>query len=286
VGGARTPGEAPSRPLWGAETEFGVIDLTPDFPHWPTLRDVVEAGALAEVQAAARGRAPTHPPGSFCWDIPIPNPEKIICVGVNYPDRAAEYRDGAAPPSHPSLFIRFPRSFTGHGQPLTPPQESPQFDYEGEIALIIGRPGRRIPEADALNHIAGLTLANEGTVRDWVRHGKFNVTQGKNWDASGALGPTLTLLTDPAQLADIRLTTRVNGDLRQDDRTSRMTFPPARLIAYISTFTTLVPGDIILTGTPTGAGARRDPPVWLRPGDVVEVAAEGLGTLTNTVGAP
>lgn len=277
---------AGGRDLWGAATEGGVIDLTPAFPQWPTLRDVVAAGALAQVEASAKGRPPTHRAGSFTFAIPIPNPEKIICVGVNYPDRNAEYRDGQEAPSHPSLFVRFPRSFTGHGEPLVPPAESEQFDYEGELALVIGRPGRRIPEAEALTHIAALTLANEGTVRDWVRHGKFNVTQGKNWDASGGIGPTLTPFTDPAQLNDIRLTTRVNGALRQDDRTSRMTFPPAKLIAYISTFTTLVPGDIILTGTPTGAGARLDPPVWLQPGDSVEIVADGLDSLTNTVGQP
>jgi 2-keto-4-pentenoate hydratase/2-oxohepta-3-ene-1,7-dioic acid hydratase in catechol pathway len=182
-----------------------------------------------------------------------------------------------------SLFIRFPRSFTGHGEPLIRPPESPQLDYEGEIAVVIGKPGRRIPEAEALSHIAALTICNEGTIRDWVRHAKFNVTQGKNWDRSGAMGPGLVPFTDPAQITDIRLTTRVNSEVRQQDRTSRMIFPIARQIAYISTFTTLVSGDIIVTGTPTGAGARFDPPIWLRPGDVVEVEAKGLGILRNTI---
>jgi 2-keto-4-pentenoate hydratase/2-oxohepta-3-ene-1,7-dioic acid hydratase in catechol pathway len=134
-----------------------------------------------------------------------------------------------------------------------------------------------------LGHIAALTLCNEGTIRDWVRHAKFNVTQGKNWDRSGAMGPWLVPFTDPAQIVDVRLQTRVNGELRQDDRTGRMLFPVARQIAYISTFTTLEPGDIIVTGTPTGAGARFDPPRFLKPGDVIEVEAEGIGTLMNTV---
>ncbi len=269
--------------LFGVVTEGGFIALNDTFPHWAGLRQVIEAGALGRLAEAAQGRAVTHAEGSFAFDIPIPDPEKIICVGVNFPDRNAEYRDGQAAPPNMSLFPRFARSFTGHGQPLIRPPESPQLDYEGEVAVVIGRGGRRVPEAQALSHIAALTLCNEGTVRDWVRHAKFNVTQGKNWDRSGAMGPWLVPFTDPAQILDIRLTTRVNGQTRQDDRTGRMLFPVARQIAYISTFTTLVPGDIIVTGTPTGAGARRDPTVWLAPGDVVEVSAEGLGTLRNTV---
>jgi 2-keto-4-pentenoate hydratase/2-oxohepta-3-ene-1,7-dioic acid hydratase in catechol pathway len=214
---------------------------------------------------------------------PLAAPGKIICVGVNYPERNAEYKDGQEAPQYPSLFVRFPQSFTGHNQPLIRPKVSPQLDYEGEVALVIGTAGRHISEADALSHIAAVTLCNEGCVRDWIRHGKFNVTQGKNFDRSGAIGPWLIPFTDEAQIADIRLTTRVNGETRQDDRTSRMVFSFRRLIAYISTFTTIAPGDIIVTGTPTGAGARMDPPQWLKPGDVVEVEADGLGVLRNTV---
>ena len=269
--------------FWGVETPTGMIALSPDFPQYRTLRNVIEAGALKQMAHEAKGRAVTHPKGSLTYDIPVPDPEKIICVGVNFPDRNAEYKDGQEPPPNMSLFIRFPRSFVGHDQPLTRPPETPQLDYEGEIAVVIGTGGRRIPEAEALGHIAALTLCNEGTLRDWVRHAKFNVTQGKNWDGSGAMGPALIPFTHPAQLADVGLQTRVNGELRQDDRTSRMLFPIARQIAYISTFTTLVPGDIIVTGTPTGAGARFDPPKFLVPGDVVEVSAEGIGTLRNGV---
>lgn len=269
--------------LWGAVVPGGFAALAPEFPQWPGLKQVIEAGTLAQVARAAEGRAPTHPDGSFAWDLPVPDPEKILCVGVNYPDRNAEYRDGSDAPAFMSLFPRFARSFSAHGQPLIRPPESAQLDYEGEVVVVIGQGGRRIPEAQALGHIAALTLANEGTIRDWVRHGKFNVTQGKNWDRSGAIGPWLVPLTDPAQILDIALETRVNGVLRQSDRTGRMLFPVARQIAYVSTFTTLAPGDLILTGTPAGAGARLDPPVWLRPGDVVEVTAEGIGTLSNPV---
>jgi 2-keto-4-pentenoate hydratase/2-oxohepta-3-ene-1,7-dioic acid hydratase in catechol pathway len=247
------------------------------------LRAVIAAGAVAEVAEAARGAGPTHEAGGFDWLPPVGDGEKILCVGVNFPDRNAEYRDGAEAPPYMSLFPRFARSFTGHGAPLIRPPESVELDYEGEVAVIIGRGGRRIAEDQALGHIAGLTLCNEGTIRDWVRHAKFNVTQGKNWDRSGAMGPWMVPFRDPAQILDIALETRVNGELRQADRTGRMLFPVARQIAYVSTFTTLVPGDIIVTGTPTGAGARRDPPVWLAPGDVVEVRAEGIGALVNGV---
>ncbi|MCZ4292132.1 fumarylacetoacetate hydrolase family protein [Hoeflea alexandrii] len=269
--------------FWGAVANGGMVALSPDFPRWKTLRNVIEAGTVQTVLDAAAGKPVSHPDGSFRWDIPVPDPEKIICVGVNFPDRNAEYKDGQEAPPNMSLFIRFPRSFVGHETPLTRPPETPQLDYEGEIAIVIGKGGRRIQEAEALSHIAALTLCNEGTLRDWVRHAKFNVTQGKNWDGSGAMGPWLVPFTDPSQIVDIHLQTRVNGETRQDDRTGRMLFPVARQIAYISTFTTLVPGDIIVTGTPTGAGARFDPPVWLVPGDTIEIEADGIGTLRNGV---
>ena len=269
--------------FYGAVTEAGMIALSPDFPHWPSLREVILADALPELEKAAERRTPTHPQGNFVYQIPIPAPEKIICVGVNFPDRNAEYKDGQEAPPNMSLFVRFARSFTGHQQPLIRPKVSDKLDYEGEIAVVIGTGGRHIAQADAYRHIAAVTLCNEGTLRDWVRHAKFNVTQGKNFDRSGAMGPWLVPFTDPSQLDDVRLTTRVNGELRQDDRTARMLFPVRRQIEYISTFTTLAPGDIIVTGTPTGAGARLDPPVFLKPGDVVEIEAEGIGRLINGV---
>ena len=274
---------AEGQQLYGAVVEGGFVALSDGFPEWPTLREVIAADGLGALEAAAQGRAVTHPDGRFDWEIPIPAPEKIICVGVNFPDRNAEYKDGQEAPPNMSLFIRFPRSFTGHGQALIRPPETPQLDYEGEIAVVIGKGGRRIAESDALDHIAALTLCNEGTLRDWVRHAKFNVTQGKNWDRSGAMGPWIVPFKDHAQITDVHLQTRVNGEVRQDDRTGRMLFPVARQIAYISTFTTLVPGDIIVTGTPTGAGARFGPPRYLAPGDVIEVEAEGIGILRNTV---
>jgi 2-keto-4-pentenoate hydratase/2-oxohepta-3-ene-1,7-dioic acid hydratase in catechol pathway len=269
---------------YGLVSGEGVVDLSARHgARWPTLREAIADGALARLAEENAGRSPDIALAGIRFEIPVPAPEKIICVGVNYPDRNEEYKDGQAAPSNPSLFVRFPRSFTGHDRPLMRPPESPQLDYEGEIAIVIGKPGRRIPEREALSHVAALSLCNEGTIRDWVRHAKFNVTQGKNFDATGSIGPWLTPFEDEAQIADIALSTRVNGEVRQQDRTGRMIFSFRRIIGYISTFTTLTPGDIIMTGTPTGAGARFDPPVWLKPGDVVEVEADGLGILRNTI---
>ena len=273
-----------ARKGYGLIVADGVIDLSARFAdRFATLKEVVEADAFGELLAVAAGQKPDHALSQITYEIPIPAPEKIICVGVNFPDRNEEYKDGQAAPANPSLFVRFPRSFTGHDRPLIRPPESPQLDYEGEIVIIIGKGGRRIAEDHALSHIAALSLCNEGTIRDWVRHAKFNVTQGKNFDRTGSIGPWLVPYANESQLADIRLETRVNGEVRQSDRTGRMIFSFRKIIAYISTFTTLVPGDVIVTGTPTGAGARFDPPIWLKPGDVVEVEAEGIGTLRNTI---
>ncbi|WP_330629367.1 MULTISPECIES: fumarylacetoacetate hydrolase family protein [Thioclava] len=269
--------------FWGVAREDGVLALSPEFPQYRTLRDVIAAQALPDILTAAQGRTASHKAGLFRYTVPIPDPGKILCVGVNFPDRNAEYKDGKEAPPHMSLFPRFVQSFVGQGENLIRPPESAQLDYEGEIAIVIGKEGRRIARDQALSHIAALTLCNEGTIRDWVRHAKFNVTQGKNWDRSGAMGPWLVPFTDPAQILDIALETRVNGELRQSDRTGRMLFPVAEQIAYISTFTTLRPGDIIVTGTPTGAGARHDPPIWLTPGDRIDITAEGIGTLSNGV---
>ncbi|MEC7094592.1 MAG: fumarylacetoacetate hydrolase family protein [Pseudomonadota bacterium] len=259
-----------------------VTDLSADFAdRFENLSAAANAGALDEL-FTAKGEA-TLSLDEVKLLAPLGAPGKIVCVGVNFPDRNAEYKDGQASQLNPSLFVRFPSGFVGHGDDLVRPPESEQLDYEGEIAIVVGRPGRRIAEADAWDHVAAVTLCNEGTIRDWVRHAKFNVTQGKNWDCSAAMGPSLLRFTGPDMLADIELTTRVNGELRQQDRTGRMIFSFTKIINYVSTFTALAPGDILICGTPTGAGARFDPPKWLRPGDVIEIAADGLGSLRNGV---
>ena len=269
---------------YGAVTDRGIVDLSARWARdFPTLREVIAAGALTKMAEEAARLPADHALDAITWLPPIPLPEKIICIGVNYPDRNAEYKDGSDAPKYPSMFLRTPRSFVGHDTPLVRPKASAQLDYEGELVLVIGKAGRHIPEQAALDHIAAITLCNEGTIRDWVRHAKFNVTQGKNFDSTGSLGPWLVPYTNESQIADVRLTTRVNGETRQDDRTSRLIFGFRYLINYISTFTTLVPGDVIVTGTPTGAGARFDPPRYLKPGDVVEVEAENVGLLRNSV---
>jgi 2-keto-4-pentenoate hydratase/2-oxohepta-3-ene-1,7-dioic acid hydratase in catechol pathway len=213
-------------------------------------------------------------------------PGKIVCVGVNYTGRNAEYKDGSDAPKYQSLFLRLPDSFVAHRQPLVRPPESVQFDYEGEIAVVIGRAGRRITPDAAMSHVAGYTVCNEGTVRDWCRHGKFNVTAGKNFEHSASMGPFLVTREEVGNVDEnqpLRIITTVNGEVRQDETTDRMIFSTPWLISYISTFCTLEPGDIVVKGTPTGAGVRFDPPRYLVAGDHIEVDVPRVGTLVNTV---
>lgn len=272
------------RERYGAVREDGdVVELGALMGGCTDLRALLASGRLDEARRLAETSVTDHRLDEIQLLRPIPWPEKIVCVGVNYAERNDEYRDGTVAPKYPSLFIRFPDSLVAHGEALRRPPESQQLDYEGEIVIVIGREGRRIAQSQAREHIAGLTVMNEGTIRDWLRHGKFNVTQGKNFVASGAVGPWIVTADACPPLDDITITTRVNGEVRQHDNTSRMAFPLTRLVSYISTFMLLKPGDLIATGTPTGAGARFDPPRWLRPGDTVEVEVQGVGTLRNPV---
>ena len=259
----------------------GVIDLSRRIHGAGDLDELIAQGRLDEAGAFA-GEQPDIDLGEITYQRLLRWPSKIFCIGVNYGGRSGEYADSTDAP-YPSVFVRFPDSLTGHEQPLIRPPESAQLDYEGEITVVIGTGGRRIPVAEARNHIAGVSLGNEGTIRDWVRHAKFNVTQGKNWPSSGALGPWLVPLDEISDFDDLRLTTAVNGEVRQDDTPASMKYPIEYQVHYLSTFTELHPGDVIFTGTPTGAGARQDPPVWLRPGDVVEVTVPGIGTLRNPI---
>ena len=266
----------------GAVKDDGVVDLGRRLAI-DGVRSLLSEDRLAEAAELVAASGPDQALDEVALDLPVPDPGKIFCVGVNYMNRNEEYRDGSEAPAHPSLFVRNPLSFVPHGEAMVIPPESEQLDYEGEIVLVIGREGRRIARDRALQHVAGLTIMNEGSVRDWIRHGKFNVTQGKNWDRSGGLGPWIETDLAGIDVTDMRIETRVNGEVRQSDTTTSMAFPFARIIEYVSTFCTLLPGDLIATGTPTGAGARFDPPVWLRDGDVVDVTVEGVGTLRNTV---
>jgi 2-keto-4-pentenoate hydratase/2-oxohepta-3-ene-1,7-dioic acid hydratase in catechol pathway len=270
------------RTSYGIVTDGGVIDAGARFGSTlADLRAVLAADALDNLAALAT-QSPDVSLNAVTILKPISSPGKIICVGVNYSGRNAEYKDGAEAPSHPSLFLRIPESFVAHLEPLVRPPESHQLDYEGEIAIVIGKPGRRIARGAALSHIAGYTICDEGTVRDWCRHGKFNVTAGKNFSRSGSMGPFL-VTRDEIGDQPLRIVTCVNGELRQDATTEQMIFSIPALISYISTFSTLEPGDVVVTGTPTGAGVRFDPPRYLVPGDRVDVEVSGLGTLTNSV---
>jgi len=260
----------------------GVVSLPERMADVCDLHDIIAADRIGEALAVARGVPADHPLAGVTFERLLPWPRKIFCIGVNYGGRAAEYAD-KSDASYPSVFPRWPDGFTGHNRDLIRPPESRQLDYEGEIVVVIGKAGRRIAIEDARSHIAGLTLGNEGTIRDWVRHAKFNVTQGKNWESSGAFGPWLVPIGQIDAFEDLHLTTTVNGELRQDDTPATMKYPIEYQIHYLSAFTNLEPGDVIFTGTPTGAGARFDPPIWLEPGDVVEVSVPELGVLRNTI---
>jgi 5-carboxymethyl-2-hydroxymuconate isomerase len=266
---------------FGAVSGEGIVDLGRR-TKYACLFDVLRAGAIGDLTKEAGGKA-DYAFKDVTLLPPVRTPEKILCVGVNYANRNAEYKDNSDEQKYPSLFCRTPNSLVGHEQPIVRPPESPQLDYEGEIVLIVGREGRRIPRERAMEYVAGLTLCNEGTIRDWVRHAKFNTTQGKNFDASGSIGPYLVTADEFDWKKPFDLTTRVNGETRQHDTTANMIFDFPYLLNYISTFTTLKPGDVIVTGTPTGAGARFDPPRWLVPGDTVEVEVPGIGHLRNRV---
>ena len=269
---------------YGAIVADGIVDLGARLgARAPTLRSLIER---EEIEAAAdfASESTADLDLSDIEFLPtIPDPGKIICIGINYGDRNAEYRDTSEAPRYPSVFTRTRESLVGHEQAILRPPESEQLDYEGEIVLVIGRSGRRISESAAWEHVAGLSLMNEGSVRDWLRHAKFNVTQGKNFASSGSLGPWLVPRDAIGDPENLHLTTHVNGELRQDDTTANLLFPFRYLIAYLSTFMPLTPGDLIATGTPTGAGARFDPPKYLRAGDIVEVRVPEIGQLRNRI---
>ncbi len=267
----------------GAVSGSGVYDLTMR-GGWTSVRSILEQDEVSRALALATGRT-DKALSEIELGLPLPDPNRVFCVGVNYMNRNEEYKDGSGAPRYPSLFMRGASSFSPPGKPLIIPLESEQLDYEGEIVLVIGKAGRRIAPRQAMNHVAGLTIMNEGSVRDWIRHGKFNVTQGKNFQCSGSFGPWIETDLSKLDVENLQILTKVNGERRQQDTTASMAFPFVKIVEYISTFTKLVPGDMIATGTPTGAGARFDPPKWLRPGDVVEVEVEGVGKLSNPVEA-
>ena len=273
-----------NRADYGVVLGEGVVSLGSRLGHrYPDLQSFIAEGDLGEAREILSTASADHGFADVRFDLPVPAPEKIWCIGVNYCGRNEEYRDHSELPKYPSLFARHPGSLVGHGEQILRPRVSEQLDYEGEIVIVIGKEGRHIPRDQALSHIYGLTLCNEGTVRDWLRHGRFNVTQGKNFHHSGSIGPWIVSADELSPASTLEICTRVNGEIRQRETTGRLIFPFDFLITYLSTFAVLKPGDMIATGTPTGAGARFDPPRWLIPGDVVEVECPGIGTLRNTV---
>jgi len=273
------------RTSYGVVSGDGVVDLGKTIgTQYPRLVDLIRAGdaGLTAARDAAKGAA-DYKLSEITFAPPLPGGEKIVCVGINYPERAEEYKDNREKPKYPNLFMRVPGSIVGHNEAILRPTVSEQFDYEGEIVLVIGKEGRNISRETALEHVFGMTLGNEGSVRDWLRHGTLNVTQGKNFDDSGSMGPWVVSKDEANPFAKLRLMTRVNGELRQDDTTDRLTWDFAELIRYLSMFMTLKPGDMIFTGTPVGAGGHQNPKKWLVPGDVVEVEVAEIGTLKNHV---
>lgn len=272
---------------FGAVKGDGVVDLGRRLSgNRSTVRAWLESdspGRVAELESIVARSGADLDLAEIRFLPTVPNPQKIICIGVNYGNRNAEYRDDKKQASYPSVFLRTRESLVGHDEPILRPPESEQLDYEGEIVLVIGKSGRRIPREHVWDHIAGFTLMNEGSIRDWLRHARFNVTQGKNFERSGSMGPWMVTTDELTDREDLHLTTRVNGEVRQDDTTSNLLFPFEYLVTYLSSFMRLQPGDVIATGTPTGAGARFDPPKYLKPGDRVEVTVPEIGTLANSV---
>ena len=270
------------RDSFGAVVGEGVVDLkTRLAPKFSSILELLRRDGLDEARAVVQGVRPDFQLAEIELMPPIADPEKILCVGINYANRNTDFGDQDVP-KYPSMFFRTPGSLVAHGQPIMRPPESEQLDYEGEIALVIGRSGRRIPQIEALDFVAGVTLCNEGTIRDWLRHGKFNVTQGKNWDSTGSIGPWIVTADEIDLSKPLHLTVKVNGEVTQDDTTASMIKSFAELIAYVSTFMTLRPGDILVTGTPIKL-KRNEPPVWLKSGDVIEIAVPQIGVLRNTV---
>jgi 2-keto-4-pentenoate hydratase/2-oxohepta-3-ene-1,7-dioic acid hydratase in catechol pathway len=275
--------ELAGKASFGALTDAGIVDLGKRHTELTDLRDAIRQDRLSNLATEATGGTADLQVSDITYLPTIPNPEKVICIGVNYANRNAEYKDNSDAPKYPSVFMRSRDSLTGHGQSLIDPPESDQLDYEGEIVIVVGKDGRRIAPEKAHEHVAGLTIMNEGSVRDYLRHAKFNVTQGKNFERSGSLGPWMITPDELDPMSELQVMTRVNGEERQNDVTSNLMFDFRYLLSYLSTFYRLRPGDIIATGTPNGAGARFDPPKFLRDGDVVEVEVPGIGVLSNTV---
>jgi 2-keto-4-pentenoate hydratase/2-oxohepta-3-ene-1,7-dioic acid hydratase in catechol pathway len=267
---------------YGALRDDGVVALGERLAAEgaPTLRALLASGKLDAARKLAQSTRADLPLTAIAFAPVIPDPDKIICVGLNYRDHVAE--TGRTVTEHPALFARYPVSQVGHLQPLVKPKASDAFDYEGELAVIIGTGGRHIATARALDHVAGYACYNEGSIRDWQRH-TTQFLAGKSFARSGSFGPWMVTADEIPDPSALTLETRLNGTVVQHTTTDLLITPVPGLIAYISTIMPLTPGDVIVTGTPGGVGFKRTPPLWMRPGDTVEVEISGIGVLRNSV---
>jgi len=263
---------------YGRLEGHGVIDLGQRLGNkYPDLRTLLEESGQAEAEAIAATDV-DYRLDEISYQQVIPNARRIICIGLNYREHAAEM--GLKFPEHPSLFSKWPDALVGHENDIICPKASKNFDFEGELSFIIGKPGRHISVADGMSHVAGYTPFLDGSVRDFQGH---SVIAGKNFQHSGACGPWLTTADEITNPMDLRLTTCLNGEVVQDESTAQLYYTVPDIIAYVSQFTPLHPGDVIATGTPSGVGAGRKPPLWMQPGDRITVEISGLGKLANNV---
>lgn len=272
--------EYQGKPGYGLVRDGGIVDAGRRLgDRFPDLKAVLEADALSRLRAL-EDEMPDLDPAEVTQLPVIPNASKILCVGINYLSHIKE--TGREIPKYPVLFTRFADSFVGHEQPIVRPRVSTDLDYEGELAVVIGKPGRHIGRDEALEHVAGYACCNEGSVRDYQYH-TIQFTAGKNFHHSGSLGPWLLTADEQPDPARFHLQTRINGQVLQDAPVSDLCFDIPSLIEYCSIWTPLGAGDIIVTGTPGGVGRVRKPPIWMKPGDSVEVDIRGLGTLRNPI---
>jgi 2-keto-4-pentenoate hydratase/2-oxohepta-3-ene-1,7-dioic acid hydratase in catechol pathway len=265
---------------YGIVTAKGIVDLKRYLGNqYPDLKSLIAGNAFSQAVQYA-GAAPDYQASDVTWLPVIPNPDKIVCVGLNYQEHVVE--TGRDNTEQPAIFLRLPESQIGHKQPIVRPRESKNLDFEAEIAVIIGTPGRRISQQNAYKHVAGYSCYNDGSVRDWQRH-TIQWTAGKNFPQTGGFGPWMVTADEIPPGTTMTLSCRLNGERMQHASTEQMIFKIPKIIEYVSTWTTLVPGDVLVTGTPGGVGARRNPPIWMKPGDKVEIEIDKVGVLENTI---
>ena len=266
--------------LYGLITSKGIVDLRRYLGNqYPDLKTLIAANAFDQAQKHA-AETPDYKESDVTWLPVIPNPGKIICVGLNYQDHVVE--TGRDNTEQPAIFLRLAESQVGHKQPIVRPRESTHLDFEAEIAVVIGKAGRRISQKDSWSHIAGYSCYNDGSVRDWQRH-TIQWTAGKNFAQTGGFGPWMVTADEIPPGTKMTLSCRLNGERMQHATTEQMIFRIPKIIEYVSTWTPLEPGDVLVTGTPGGVGARRTPPIWMKPGDKVEVEIDKVGVLENSI---